>query len=151
MSPALDLAFRLRVSVAAALELGETQAGRRRVIPITGGSIDGPLLAGRVLPGGADWQIIRSDGCAELEARYTIEAEGGALVSVINRGLRHGPPEVIARLAAGEPVDPAAYYFRCAPVFETAAPALLWLTRSLFISSGVRRPDAVEISVYAVL
>ena len=137
--------------MAAALELGETQAGRRRVIPITGGSIDGPLLAGRVLPGGADWQIIRSDGCAELEARYTIEAEGGGLVSVVNRGLRHGPPEVIARLAAGEPVDPAAYYFRCAPVFETAAPALLWLTRSLFIGSGVRRPDAVEISVYAVL
>ncbi len=151
MTPALDLAFRLSVTVAPALELGETAAGRRRVIPITGGRIDGPRLAGRVLPGGADWQIVRRDGCAELEARYTIEAQDGALVSVVNRGLRHGPPEVIARLAAGEPVDPGAYYFRCAPTFETAAPALQWLARTVFVGSGVRRPDSVEISVYAVL
>jgi hypothetical protein len=151
MSPALDFAFLLRVSVAPALELGETQAGRRRVIPITGGTVEGPLLAGRVLPGGADWQIVRPDGCAELEARYTLEAGDGALISVVNRGLRHGPPEVVAKLMAGEPVDPAAYYFRCAPVFETAAPAQRWLTRTLFLGSGVRRPDAVEIAVYAVL
>ncbi|HXY99589.1 MAG TPA: DUF3237 domain-containing protein [Stellaceae bacterium] len=151
MSPALDFAFRLRVAVAPALELGETQAGRRRIVPITGGSVEGPRLSGRVLPGGADWQIIRADGCAELTARYTLETEDGALIAVVNRGLRHGPPEVIARLTAGEPVDPAAYYFRCTPSFETAAPAQQWLTRAVFLGSGVRRPDTVEIAVYAVL
>lgn len=118
MTIALDFAFGLRVRVAPALELGETQGGRRRIVPITGGSVAGPKLSGRVLSGGADWQIIRADGTAELEARYTLEAADGALISVLNRGLRHGPPDVIAKLAAGEPVDPAAYYFRCTPVFE---------------------------------
>ena len=150
MSPALDFAFLLRVSVAPALELGETDLGRRRIIPITGGTVEGPRLSGRVLPGGADWQIIRADGCAELEARYTLEAEDGALISVVNRGLRHGPPEVVRQLLAGEPVDPGTYYFRCAPAFETAAAAHRWLTRTLFVASGARRPDVVEISVYAV-
>jgi hypothetical protein len=150
MSLGLDLAFRLGVSVAPALELGETQQGRRRIIPITGGTVEGPRLSGRVLPGGADWQIIRADGCAELEARYTLEADDGALISVVNRGLRHGPPEIVARLIAGEPVDPASYYFRCTPVFETASPAHRWLTRTVFTASGARRPDLVEISVYAV-
>lgn len=151
MSLSLDFAFLLRVTVAPALELGETPAGRRRVVPITGGTVEGPRLAGRVLPGGADWQIVRPDGCTELEARYTLEAEDGALISVVNRGLRHGPPEVVARLMAGEPVDPAAYYFRCTPAFETAAPARQWLTRTVFLGSGARRPDTVEIAVYAVL
>jgi hypothetical protein len=151
VTPTLDIAFRLRVTVAPALELGETEAGRRRIIPITGGTVEGPRLHGRVLPGGADWQIVRHDGCAELEARYTIEAADGALISVTNRGLRHGPPDVVARLIAGEAVDPALYYFRCAPVFETAAPALIWLTRSLFVGTGVRRPDAVELAFFAVL
>jgi Protein of unknown function (DUF3237) len=151
VSLALDFVFRLRVEVAAALELGETQHGRRRIIPIIGGTVEGPHLEGRVLPGGADWQIVRRDGCAELEARYTIEAKDGALIAVANRGLRHGPPEIVAKLLAGEPVDPAAYYFRCTPVFETAAPAHQWLTRTVFTATGERRPDLVEIRVYAVL
>ncbi len=150
MSPALDFAFRLRVSVAPALELGETEAGRRRIIPITGGTIEGPRLSGRVLPGGADWQIVHGDGCAELEARYTLEAADGALISVVNRGLRHGPPEVVAKLIAGETVDPGLYYFRCTPVFETASPAHRWLMRTVFTATGERHPDRVEIAVYAV-
>jgi hypothetical protein len=150
VTPALDFAFRLKVSVAPALELGATHQGRRRIIPITGGSIDGPRLQGRVLPGGADWQIVRADGTAELEARYTIEAADGALISVINRGLRHGPPDIVAKLLAGEPVDPALYYFRCTPSFETSAVAHQWLTRTIFVASGVRAPERVEISVYAV-
>ena len=151
MSPALELAFRLKVTVAPALELGEIAQGRRRIIPITGGTVEGPRLSGRVLPGGADWQIVRRDGCAELEARYTLEADDGALIAVSNRGLRHGPPEIVAKLIAGEPVDPASYYFRCTPVFETAAPAHRWLTRTVFTGTGERRPDLVEIGVYAVL
>jgi hypothetical protein len=148
---ALDFAFAARVTVAPAVELGITHLGRRRIIPITGGTVEGPRLNGRVLPGGADWQIIRADGTAELEARYTLEAADGALISVINRGLRHGPPEIIAKLVAGEAVDPAAYYFRCSPVFETAAPAHQWLARTVFLGSGVRHPDAVEIGVYAAV
>ena len=148
---ALDFAFRAEVMVAAPLELGVTHLGRRRIIAITGGTIDGPRLSGKVLPGGADWQIIRADGTAELEARYTIAAEDGALISVVNRGFRHGPPEVMRQLVAGEPVDPGRYYFRCAPFFEIAAPAHQWLARTIFVASGARHPDRVELRVYAVL
>ncbi len=149
-APALDFAFALRVAVAPALELGYTHLGRRRVIAITGGTVAGPRLNGVVLPGGADWQVIRGDGVAELEARYMLQADDGGLIAVVNRGLRHGPDAVMRKLIAGEPVDPGAYYFRCTPVFETAAPAYHWLTRTVFVASGARHPDRVEISVYAV-
>jgi len=149
-APALDLAFTLNVRVAPALELGQSHLGRRRIIAITGGTVAGPRLNGVVLPGGADWQGIRPDGVAELEARYTLEADDGALIAVINRGLRHGSAAVMQKLLAGEPVDPAAYYFRCTPAFETAAPAHQWLTRTVFIGSGARHPDRVEIDVFAV-
>ncbi len=150
MTIALDFAFALRVRVAAPLEFGNTHLGRRRIVPITGGGVEGPRLNGTVLPGGADWQIIRGDGTAELEARYTLEADDGALIAVVNRGLRHGPPEVMERLATGASVDPGSYYFRSSPVFETAAPAHRWLTQSVFVASGVRHPDLVELRVYAV-
>jgi len=149
-APALDFAFALRVAVAPALELGSTHLGRRRVIAITGGTVAGPRLNGVVLPGGADWQVIRGDGVAELEARYMLQADDGGLIAVVNRGLRHGPDAVMRKLIAGEPVDPGAYYFRCTPVFETAAPAHQWLTRTVFVARGARHPDRVEISVYAV-
>ena len=148
---ALDFAFSAKVMVAAPLELGATHLGQRRIIAITGGTIEGPRLFGKVLAGGADWQIIRADGTAELEARYTIAAEDGTLISVVNRGFRHGPPEVMRALAAGEPVDPGAYYFRCTPSFETAAPAHQWLTRTVFVASGARHRDRVELRFYEVL
>lgn len=150
MTLALDFAFSLEVTVAAPLELGETPVGRRRIIPITGGRVTGPKLSGRVLPGGADWQTIRVDGTGELEARYTLAADDGALIGVVHRALRHGPPEVVRKLAAGEAVDPGAYYFRGTPVFETAAPTHLWLTRTVFVARGARYPDRVAIEVYAV-
>lgn len=149
-APPLEFAFSLSVAVAPALELGETHLGRRRVIAITGGTVAGPLLNGIVLPGGADWQVIRTDGTAELEARYILQAADGALIAVVNRGVRHGPEAVMRKLIAGEPVDPSAYYFRCAPVFETAAPAQQWLARTVFVGSGARHPDRVEIDVFAV-
>jgi hypothetical protein len=149
-SPRLDFAFALDVRVAPALELGSTHLGRRRVIAITGGTVTGRRLSGVVLPGGADWQIIRPDGAAELEARYTLKADDGALIGVINRGLRHGPAAVMQKLLAGEPVDPAAYYFRCTPVFETAAVTHQWLTRTVFVASGARHSDRVAIDVFAV-
>src|SRR5437868_6595080 len=111
--------YRSEISLAPAQELGETPQGRRRIIPITGGSFKGARLSGRVLPGGADWQVIRADGVAQLEARYTLETDDGALIYVRNDGYRHGPREVLEKLAAGMPVDPALYYMRTTPWFET--------------------------------
>ncbi len=148
----VELAPLMRVTVALepARELGDTPLGRRRIIGITGGSFSGPRLAGRILPGGADWQLIRGDGVAFLDARYTLETSDGALIYVNNRGYRHGPKEVLERLARGEDVDPALYYMRATPWFETAAPAYAWLNRIVCVASGARRPLAVELDVYEV-
>jgi hypothetical protein len=107
--PELEFAFEARITVGAPLGLGRTAAGERRIIPITGGTFAGPKLTGRILPGGADWQLIRADGVADIDARYTLETDAGELIYVANRGLRHGPPAVMASLAKGEPVDPAQY------------------------------------------
>lgn len=148
--PQLELVFRASVAVAAPRTLGRTPLGERRIIDITGGEVSGPKLSGRILPGGADWQIVRADGVAVLEARYTIEAADGALVYVQNFGYRHGPAEVLAKLYQGEDVDPARYYFRSTPVFETSAPALDWLNRTIAVCSGVRARDRVILDVYAV-
>ena len=90
-------------------ELGDTPLGRRRIIAITGGRFSGARLSGRVLPGGADWQVIRSDGVADLDARYTLETNDGALIYVHNRGYRHGPPEILKKLISGEDVNPSLY------------------------------------------
>ena len=137
--------------MAPAQELGEAPHGRRRIIPITGGRVSGERLAGRVLPGGADWQVVRSDGVAELDARYTIETTDGALVYVANRGVRHGPAEVIRRLAAGEPVDPALYYMRTTPWFETGDARYAWLNRIVCVATGARRAASVELEVFEIL
>ena len=148
--PRLELIFRASVAVDPPRVLGRTPLGERRIIDITGGEVSGPKLSGRILPGGADWQIVRADGVAVLEARYTIEATGGAFVYVQNFGYRHGPAAVIAQLYRGEDVDPARYYFRSTPVFETSAPALDWLNRTIAVCSGVRTRDRVILDVYAV-
>ncbi len=148
--PQLELVFRASVAVAAPRTLGQTPLGERRIIDITGGEVSGPKLSGRILPGGADWQIVRADGVAVLEARYTIETADGALVYVQNFGYRHGPADVLAQLFRGEDVDPARYYFRSTPVFETSAPALDWLNRTIAVCSGVRTRDRVILDVYAV-
>ena len=143
--------FEAEVELAEILHLGRTPVGDRRVINILGGAFRGERLAGRVRPGGADWQIVRADGAADLDARYTLETDGGALVQVESRGLRHGSPDVLGRLAAGEPVDPATYYFRTALRFETADPTLDWLNRILAIALGARRPRTVELRAFEVL
>jgi hypothetical protein len=127
-----------------------TPRGERRIIPITGGTFEGPGLRGRVVPGGADWQIIRPDGVAELEARYTLETESGGLIYVVNRGIRHGPPEILRALREGVPVDRSRYYFRTAPVFETAVPELDRMMRSIFIGDGERFPDRVAMRFWRV-
>jgi hypothetical protein len=143
--------FEAEVELADILHLGRTPVGDRRVINILGGAFRGERLSGRVRPGGADWQIVRADGAADLDARYTLETDAGALVQVHSRGLRHGPADVLTRLAAGEPVDPAAYYFRTALRFETADRTLDWLNRILAIALGARRPHTVELRAFEVL
>ncbi len=143
--------FTIRCELEAILNLGQTPLGERRIINILGGPVDGPKLQGRVLPGGADWQIIRADGAADIQARYTIETDAGARILVSSEGLRHGPPEVIAQLARGENVDPALYYFRTLMRFETADPAVDWMNRILAIAVGQREPQAVRLDVYEVL
>ena len=131
--------------------LGPTPYGERRIIDIHDGTVDGPKLKGKVLPGGADWQIVRSDGVVHLHAVYTVETSAGGQILVDSEGLRHGPPEVMARLARDETVDPALYYFRVFMRFETADPASSWLNRILAIGYGSRENKAVRIEAYEVL
>ena len=107
VTPRLERLCRATVAIAAPLVVGDTPLGLRRIIPITGGRVEGARFSGEELPGGADWQIVRADGGAVLEARYTVRTPDGALVYVRNIGLRCGPPEVLARLGRGQPVDPA--------------------------------------------
>ena len=141
---------KVEVSLEPIRDLGETPLGRRRIINITGGKFAGPKLSGRILPGGADWQLIRADGVAYLDARYTLETSDGALIYVNNKGYRHGPKEVIERMAKGEDVDPALYYMRATPWFETSAPKYAWLNRAICVASGARRPAGVELDFYEV-
>jgi Protein of unknown function (DUF3237) len=148
--PELTQAFEVRVEVAPAQELGGIGGGRRRIIPITGGTFAGARLSGDVLPGGADWQTIFPDGRTEVLARYSLRATDGTVIGVVNRGVRRGPPDVIARLTAGEIVDPSLYYFRSSPVFEVAPGPHAWLLDYVFVGVGVRRPDSVLLQVYAV-
>ena len=131
-------------------DLGETPLGRRRIIGITGGKFSGARLSGRILPGGADWQVIRSDGVACLDARYTLETSDGALIYVNNKGYRHGPKEAMERLSRGEDVDPTLIYTRTTPWFETSAPQYAWLNRSICVATGARRAAAVELDFYEV-
>lgn len=146
----LEPLLRAEITLAAPQELGDTPHGRRRVIPITGGSFRGERLSGRVLPGGADWQVIRADGIAELDARYTLETADRALIYVRNFGYRHGPADVIRRLTVGEPVDPALYCMRTTPRFETGAERYRWLNGLICVASGARRAASVELEVFAV-
>jgi hypothetical protein len=148
--PALEFVFEARVRVEPPLELGEVSGVRRRIVPVAGGPVEGPRLKGDILPGGADWQSIRPDGLTKVLARYVLRASDGTLISVTNEGLRRASEPVIRRLLAGEPVDPSLVYFRAAPTFEVGAGPHAWLAENLFVSAGVRRPDAVEIRFYVV-
>jgi hypothetical protein len=148
--PRLSFAFELRVQVGPPVELGDVPGGRRRIIPILGGTFSGPEVRGTVRAGGADWQIVRPDGLADLDTRYMLETDTGKLIYIQNAGMRHAPPEVQARLLAGEPVDPSRVYFRTVPVFETSAPELQWLTRSIFVATGERHPTEVVVRVWRV-
>ena len=150
-APGLEFVFELHVDVTQAMELGTAPHGVRRVIPITGGTVDGPRLKGKILNCGADWQTMRRDGVAELDARYLIESEEGVLIEVHNCGNRFGAAEVMQRVAAGEAVGPDEYYFRTVPSFEVADARYAWLTKNIFLCSGERRKSEVILQVWMVL
>jgi hypothetical protein len=149
--PQLEFAFIATVTLGAIQEVGNTPHGRRRIIPITGGTFEGPAIKGTVEPGGADWQIIRADNVAELDAQYTLKTDDGFFIYIRNKGYRHGPVEVLQRLAKGEEVNPKEYYFRAAPVFETASEKYNYLNKYIYIASGERKKDSVVIHFYKVL
>lgn len=148
---ATEHAFTLTAAVATPRVIGNTFGPTRMVVDVTGGSVEGPLLTGKVLPGGGDWIQIRPDGTFELDVRITLEADDGALIYMTYRGFRHGPKEVIERLTAGEAVDPSEYYFRAAPFFETGDERYAWMTRTVFVSTGNRTPDGPVYDVFRVL
>ena len=122
----------------------------RRIIDILGGEVHGPRLSGEILPGGADWQIVRPSGSSVADIRYTLKTDRGALLYVQSHGVRHGTPDVLARLAAGEDVDPSEYTFRTTVSIETSAPELAWLNDGVFIAVGARQPSGVSYDVYLV-
>ncbi len=150
ITPTIQLLYTSEIEIEAPLQVGHSPYGERRIINITGGNFSGPRLSGRILTGGADWQIILKDGLTQVEARYTLQTDDGALIYVTNWGLRHGPKEVIARLGAGEYVDPHEYYFRTQPRFETGDPKYAWINKVIAVAAGERLADKVIITVYEV-
>jgi hypothetical protein len=149
-APGLLWAFSAKVGIGVAQEIGVVDGMRKRIFPITGGSVSGPRLSGLVLPGGADWQSVLPDGTARVFARYTIQAEDGTLISITNSGIRRGPPEILARIVAGDSVDPALYYFRTTPSFEVSDGPLAWLAKSLFVCNAARHRDHVILAFFQI-
>jgi hypothetical protein len=141
----------LQVVVAPPQQFGVAPHGTRVIAPITSGSFEGARLRGKVLPGGGDWTLLRSDGVLELELHITLETDDGALIYMTSLGLRHGPPEVLAALARGESVDPSKYYFRTAPRFETGAPQYAFVNQLIAIASGDRRASGPIYTIEEIL
>jgi hypothetical protein len=150
-APKLEFAFEVRAVVGKPDEVGAVAGGARRVIPVVSGVFSGPGLKGKILPGGTDHQLLQPDGFTQLEARYILQTDQGEMIYVTNRGMRHGPADVLQRLNAGERVDPNLIYFRTAAMLETAAPRLQWMARSIFVCVGERYPAEVVVRFYRVL
>jgi hypothetical protein len=150
MKPDLKLLFEIRATLAAPIVVGQVPEGLRRVVPVTGGTFEGPQLRGNLLPGGADWQYLRADGVMVVEAQYLLRTDDGVIIQVNNRGMRHGPDAVMRRLAAGEAVDAAEYYFRATPRLIAPTGNYEWLNRRIYLCSGARYPEAVVLWFYEV-
>ena len=140
----------LCVDVGDLVSLGFGPLGERRRVDILGGTFEGPRMKGTVVPG-ADWQLLRQDGVLDLDARYALRDESGALVHVLSQGLRHGPPDVMAELARGEKVDASRYFFRSVMRFETSAPALAFLNRTIAVATAERHARQVKLTAWAIL
>ena len=149
--PRLTQVYRLEATVAQPLDFGDISRGHRRIVPLTGGTFTGPEINGKLLPGAsADWQIVLGDGTALGDIRYTLQTDGGDLLYVRSRSVRHGPADVLARLGRGEEVDASLYTFRTATQIETAAADLDWLNKGVFVSVGGRRSGGVTYETYLV-
>jgi Protein of unknown function (DUF3237) len=151
MKPNLELLCEIRAVLEAPIVVGQAPEGLKRVVPITGGTFTGPKIRGVIVPGGADWQYVRADNVTVVEARYLLRTVDDVLIEVHNRGMRHGPEETLRRLAAGEPVDPAEYYFRATPSLTAPAGRYEWVNRSVFLCSGARHATAITLWIYQVL
>jgi Protein of unknown function (DUF3237) len=153
MTPELQTkyVFTITARIADVTTAGDIGHGVRRIIPITGGEVRGDDVNGKVLPFGADFQIIRPNELIELEARYAFETDDGAVVYVENKGIRFGPVDLLLKLKRGEPVDPKLIYFRTIPKFETGAAKYRWLMEHIFVASAARHADRVVIDVHMVL
>jgi hypothetical protein len=151
MAPQFEFLMNLSVEVGDIVSLGPAPLGERRVINIVGGTFEGPAIRGEVLSGGADWQIARKDGVLDLDAHYVLKERGGGLIEVVSQGYRHGPPEILAALARGEQVDSAQYFFRTVMRFQTGAPDLEWLNKTIAVSTAERKARTVLLSAYKLL
>ena len=148
--PTLSHVCDLHVDLGPIREMGRGRAGQRRIIPIIGGRVSGPRLQGRILGIGADWQTLFDGGLAELDTRYAMETDDGAVIEIRNFGDRFGPPEVLAALARGEAVPPGSYSMRTQARLETGDPRYVWVNRTLFVGTGARHAEAVTVSLFAV-
>ena len=148
--PALVPMTQIRCEVGALVTLGAAPLGERRYVPLGGGTVRGPELNGTLVEGGVDWQVARADGALEIAAHYVIRTDDGALVEVQSQGLRHGTPEIMARLAAGEPLPRDAYFFRTLVRFTTGAPAWAHLNKVIALAVGQREARAVLLDLYRI-
>ncbi len=148
--PTLEHVCDLEISLHPVREVGMGRAGQRRIIPIAGGSVTGPLLRGRILGIGADWQTVFADGLAELDTRYPMETEDGATIEIKNYGYRHGPGDVLEAIANGERVAPKSYYMRTHARLETGDRRYEWVNRTLFVGAGARHERSVQLRLFAL-
>ena len=152
IKPELEFVYEASGDLEPPRQIGPTYDGTRRIIPIVGGGrVEGPLIQGRLVGNSADWQVTRPDGVTVADALYAIETDDGVLIQIRNKGLRRGPPDVMARLAAGEDVDPAEYYFRTVPEFIAPVGKYEWMNQSIFLCSGARYPLGIKLWVWRVL
>jgi hypothetical protein len=150
LKPDLEFVFGVKAELGELTVIGPTPEGLRRMIPIVGGTVMGPRLDGEVLNAGADWQFVRPDGTTIAEATYLLRSHDGVLIQVRNRGVRHGPPEVLQRLFEGDDVDPSEYYFRSSPTFLVQPGPYDWLNRDVFVATGARFARSIELWFYRV-
>lgn len=146
-----ELLAEVSVDLEEAQNVGATPHGNRQIFLVKGGTFEGPKLKGEVLPGGGDWFLLRPDGAGELDVRGTMRTDDGHLIYIYYRGIMHASPEVTQRMLQGEAVDPSEYYFRTAPVFETASEKYGWLNRIVAVGVGRLAPNWVGYTVYAIL
>lgn len=151
ITPGFEFVYEAQGDLGAPVPIGDTPDGTRRIIPIMGGGrVEGPLIKGRLMGNAADWQLTRPDGVTVADAIYALETDDGVIIQIRNKGLRHGPPDVMRRLAAGDEVDPAEYYFRTVPEFTAPQGRYDWLNRSIFVCTGARYAAGIRLWVWRV-